>query len=159
MSHVDVEQFAALVGVLDVGPQQPENATARASVAAAEARGVEVGPLATGCWTQRWTWGPKANAGNTLYTYYHVGRWCASGSTVTSASEADSGGETKTPGWRYEGVVARDAGVVSNQGRSYTQHKFALGAGGWDIQTPLECARVKGLSSSNSTADSICGIY
>lgn len=144
---------------VEVGAQLPANAAAKASLLAADAAGRSVSPMATGCWTQRWTWGPKAAAGNTLYTYYHVGYWCSSGSTVTAASIADSGGETKNPGWRYEGVIASGSGVVSNQGRSYTQHKFVLGVGGWDVQTPLECARVKGASSGTSSADSVCGIY
>lgn len=152
-THVPVETD------VEVGAQVPADATARASLAEARAAGQAVEPMATGCWTQRWTWAPKAAAGNTLYTYYHVGYWCSSGSTVTAASVADAGGETKTIGWRYEGIVRDGAGVVSNQGRSYTQHKFVLGVGGWDIQTPLECARVKGLSTATSTADSVCGIY
>lgn len=142
-----------------VGEQQPADARAAQSALAARAQGRAVTPQATGCWTQRWTWGPKAAAGNTLYTYYHVGYWCSSGTRITAARIADAGGETKTVGWRYEGITARSAGIVSNQGRSYTQHKFVLGVGGWDVQSPLECARVKGLTSGTSQADSVCGIY
>lgn len=144
---------------VELGEQVPVDSAARASMAAADVSGVAVTPLATGCWTQRATWKPKAAAGNVLYTYHHVVGWCASGSQVTSARVADSGGETKTPGWRYEGITASAAGVVSNQGRSYTQHKFVLGVGGWDVQSPLHCGRGKGGSSGSATFDATCGIY
>ncbi|WP_156157641.1 hypothetical protein, partial [Demequina pelophila] len=153
-----IETMLPATESVTVGPQAPANAQAYASAMAARMTGVEITPLAVGCWTQRWTWGPKAAAGNTLYTYYHVGYWCSSGSTVTAASVQDYGAETKTPGWRVIGSVSKGAAVVSNQGRSGSQHTFALGVGGWDVQTPVHCARVKGLSNGTSTADSVCGV-
>lgn len=142
-----------------VGPQQPADAEAQASAAAAEARGAEAAPEDAGCWTQRVDGWSEARAGNTLYTYYHVGSWCSDGSSVTEASVADNGGETSTPGWRYEGVTDSDAGVVNNEGRSYSQYKFVLGAGGWDIQTPTPCIRVIGQASGEADSDLVCGIY
>ncbi|CAM5790017.1 hypothetical protein [Cellulomonas persica] len=142
-----------------VGSQLPADSTALASVLASRIAGRSVTPMATGCWSQRWTWAPKAAAGNTLYTYYHVGHWCSSGSTVTSAKIADYGGETSTPGWSYEGVVGSGKGVVSNEGRSYTRHKFELSVGSWVVQTKTPCGRVKGKSSGSSSADATCGIY
>lgn len=144
---------------MEVGAQLPANAVAAASLAAAKSTGSAITPLAVGCWQQRWNWSGQAAAGNTLYTFYHVGHWCASGTTVRSAAILDAGGETRTPGWRYEGIVARSSGVVANQGRSYTQHKFVLGVGGWDIQTSLRCFRVKGTAAGTSTSDGTCGIY
>lgn len=78
---------------------------------------------------------------------------------MTEASVADNGGETSTPGWRYEGVTDSDAGVVNNEGRSYSQYKFVLGAGGWDIQTPTPCIRVIGQASGEADSDLVCGIY
>lgn len=144
---------------LTVGEQVPANATARASLAASKAARGVVSPMATGCWTQRFTRQGTALAGNTLYTYYHVNRWCSSGSTVTSASVADFGGETSTPGWRYNGVIRSGAGVVSNQGRSYSQHSFTLGAGGIDVQNPVPCIRGKGTSAGTGSHDTTCGIY
>ncbi len=141
-----------------VGGQQPADITAVRSLLAARASGLSVTPSASGCWSQRWTWAPRAAAGNTLYTYYHVGHWCASGSSVTSARIADSGGETSTPGWSYEGVTGSGKGVVSNEGRSYTRHKFVLRVGGIKLQSPTPCARVKGRASGPSSADSVCGI-
>lgn len=145
--------------IIERGQPQPANAEARQTVVQAEATDADVGVMATGCWTSRWTGSAQATAGNTLYTWYHVGGWCANGSTVTSAWEADSGGETSTPGWRYEGVVARDSGVVSNEGRSYSKHQFVLGVGGWDVQSPQECLRVRGFSNATATASYTCGIY
>jgi len=112
----------------------------------------------SGCWSQRWSWAPKAAAGNTLYTYYHVGHWCSSGSSVTSARVSDSGGETSTPGWSYKGVVASGSRVVSNEGRSYTKHKFVLSVAGITLQTSTPCARVRGKSNGTSTADGTCGV-
>ncbi len=142
-----------------VGSQLPADSTALASVLASRIAGRSVTPMATGCWSQRWTWAPKAAAGNTLYTYYHVGRWCSSGSSVTSATIADYGGETSTPGWSYEGMIGSGKGVVSNEGRSYTRHKFELSVGSWVVQTKTPCGRVKGKSSGSSSADATCGIY
>jgi hypothetical protein len=114
--------------------------------------------LATGCWTQRWSGSAKAAAGNTLYTYYTTGGWCASGSTITSAWVADAGGETSTPGWRYDGVVATGSGIVSNQGRSYSQSTFVLSVGGFDVQSASPCVRVLGRTSGSSSAQYSCGL-
>ena len=142
-----------------VGPQQPADDAARASVAEAEARGTEVTAAAAGCWTSRYEGEAKALAGNTVFTVYHVGRWCSNGTSVTEASVVDSGGETSTIGWRYEGVVASDARVVNNEGRSYSKFKFVLGAGGWDIQTPTPCLRTKGKADGTTDNDTTCGVY
>lgn len=144
--------------ITEVEEIQPVDETARRSLADAEAHGLDVSPLANGCWTQRRnSW--SAAAGNTLYTFYHVGGWCASGSRVTSARTVDAGGETKTPGWRYDGVLRTHSGVVYNQGRSFSQHRFVFGAGGWDIQTPTPCLRVNGLPNGRGYTDAVCGIY
>jgi hypothetical protein len=141
------------------GQQVPADATAAASMITASARGDAVTPMATGCWTLRVNGSSKAAAGNTLYTYFHVGRWCASGSTVTSANIQDRGGETSTPGWRMDGPINGGSGVVSNQGRSYSQMRFILGAGPWDVQSPTPCLRVNGLTNGTGTTSGTCGIY
>jgi hypothetical protein len=141
------------------GAQVPADTVADASVKAATATGRTVSPMSSGCWTIRWDGWAKAAAGNTLYTYYHVGYWCSSGSSITAASTAAAGGETSTPGWRYEGVINESHGIVSNQGRSYTQQKFVLGVGGWDVQSPTPCLRVNGLTNGTATGSSTCGIY
>lgn len=142
-----------------VGPQVPSDLMALSTQISHTASGKTVSPLAKGCWTSRTNRSGKAKAGNTLYTYYHVGRWCSSGTVVTSSTVADAGGETKTPGWRYEGVTRRSAGIVSNQGRSFSQQKFVFGIGGWDVQTPTPCARIKGTTAGTASADGVCGIY
>ena len=142
-----------------VWAQSPANFVAANSAVKASVTGALLSPMAVGCWTGRADWNIKALAGNTLYTYYHVGRWCSSGSTITSSSIADKGAQTFTVGWRYAGVPASGAGIVSNQGRSYTQHKFILGVGGWDVQTTLECGRIRGFTSGGAAADAVCGIY
>lgn len=141
------------------GPQQPLDATAQASLAEAQAHGAEATPVAAGCWTARSEGEATALLGNTLFTYYHVGAWCSDGLSVTDASVVDYGGETASLGWRYEGGINTDAGVVANEGRSYSQQKFVFGTGGWDIQTPTPCIRVSGYASGDVVADEVCGIY
>jgi hypothetical protein len=155
----DLADLFPVTTEVEVGPQLPADLPALASLAVAKSKAQSVSTMATGCWTQRWTWSPKSAAGTVLYTYYHVGYWCASGTRVTAARVASAGGETRTPGWQYHGTVDRGAGVVSNQGRSFTQHKFTLRAGGIEVQSPLQCARVKGAATGGSSSDGTCGIY
>lgn len=135
------------------------DAEAKASLAQASLNGGTVSPLATGCWTARANWNQYNIYGAAIYSWYHVGHWCASGSTVTSASIADYGGQTYVVGWRKDGLTASSSGVVSNQGRSYTQQKFVLGVGGWDVDTRYECARVNGTASATASGTMTCGIY
>ncbi|WP_066582776.1 hypothetical protein [Cellulomonas timonensis] len=144
--------------VLTRGAQQPLDAAARRSLSAATASGRSVGILATGCWTARQNGSARSGLGNTLYTYYTVGGWCSSGSTVTSAWLADAGGETSTPGWSYQGRINSGSGVVSNTGRAYSQHRFTLSAGGATVQSPTPCLRVTGTSSGSASGSSSCGI-
>ncbi|MCC2309963.1 hypothetical protein [Cellulomonas chengniuliangii] len=144
--------------VLTQGAQQPLDAAARRSLSAASASGRTVGILATGCWTARQNGSARSGLGNTLYTYYTVGGWCSSGSTVTSAWLADAGGETSTPGWSYQGRINSGSGVVSNTGRAYSQHRFTLSAGGATVQSPTPCVRVTGTSSGSASGSSSCGI-
>lgn len=139
--------------------QTPMDATARLSASVAQLTGQKISPMTTGCWAGRADGSERAALGNTLFTYYHVGEWCVSGSTVTSSSVADAGGETSTPGWRYDGVINRSAGILSNEGRSYSQTRFILGSGGWDVQTIVPCLRVRGLSNATFYSDATCGIY
>ncbi|GAA3731659.1 hypothetical protein HDA32_000477 [Spinactinospora alkalitolerans] len=112
-----------------------------------------------GCWVGRADGSAQAAAGNTLYTFYVEGSWCSNGVTVTSASYDRAGGETSTPGWRYEGVNDFASGVsAGNQGVAWAQHSFVLGAGGWDIQHPLECIRLRGAANGNAYADYTCSV-
>lgn len=115
-------------------------------------------PFANGCWLG-WRGGEaKALAGNTLYTYYHTGRWCISNGTVTSAGIFERGGETSTPGWSYHGPIAGNAGVLSNQGRSYSQFRFRFQVGPVVVQEPTPCVRVNGLANATYTGSWACGI-
>lgn len=114
---------------------------------------------ATGCWRARLNGQAKSALGNTLFTYYHLAYWCSSGLTITTSRWDGAGGETSTPGWRYEGVINKGAGVVLNQGRSYSQFRFVLGAGGIDVQSPTPCLRVKGTNTGGIGRDLVCGIY
>lgn len=155
----ELEDLLPVTTDVEVGPQLPADLPALTSLAVAKGSAQSVSPLATGCWTQRWTWSPRSGAGTVLYTYYHVGYWCSSGTRVTAARVASAGGETRTPGWSYGGVVDRGAGIVSNQGRSFSQHSFTLRAGGIVVQSPVQCGRVKGAASGGASADRVCGIY
>lgn len=144
---------------LEVLDPIPADAEARRTARMHDDRAEDVGFLATGCWTQRVNGSAQAAAGNTLYTFYTVGYWCSSGSTITAASLADAGGETSTPGWRYEGVTASDSGITQNEGRSYASHKFVLGSYGIDIQTSNECLRHRGFTDGTGVGEYVCGIY
>lgn len=144
---------------LTEGEQLPTDAAARASAQVAQSRGTAVTDTTLGCWSKRVDGTAHAAAGNALYSLYHAGSWCADGSRVTSAAVADRGGQIYTVGWRYEGAVGGAAGVIDNQGRSYSQLKFVLGTGGWDIQTALPCLRVRGTIGGGSASESICGLY
>ena len=114
---------------------------------------------ATGCWNGRVN-GSATNAfGGTLYTYYTVGNWCSSNLTITSSRWVEAGGETSTPGWRYDGVINKGAAVTLNQGRSFSQFRFILGAMGTDVQSPTPCLRVKGTNTGGVGRDTVCGNY
>jgi hypothetical protein len=154
-----VETRLLATETVEVSSQVPTDATALRSARDAAVAGEALDPLASGCWTARGNGEGKALAGNTLFTYYTVGGWCSSGSKITDAWLADAGGETSTIGWRYEGVINKSSGIVSNQGRAYAQFKFVLGSGGIDVQSPTPCLRIKGTSAPAATVDTVCGIY
>jgi hypothetical protein len=75
-------------------------------------------PAVTSCYTATSTRVATGIAGNTLYKSWHVGRWCKTGSTVTSASRVEQGWQTYWLGWNGKGLIGGSAAVVSNQGRS-----------------------------------------
>ncbi|GAA2632709.1 hypothetical protein [Streptomyces vastus] len=137
---------------------KPADATAFKSAAAGIAPNSIGEVQASGCWYGKATGSSRAAAGNTLYTFWVENTWCSNGSRVTSNSYRTADGETSTPGWRYEGVQTKGAGIVGNQGRAWAKHLFVLGVGGWDIQSPNECIRVKGAASGTAYADRVCSI-
>lgn len=119
----------------------------------------EVGIQSGGCWRSEARGSARAAAGNTLYTYWVAGTWCISNGRVTSARVDYTGGETSTPGWRYEGERARGSGISSNIGRMWARHRFVLGSGGWDVQTTENCIRLNGYANHTAGSDLRCSIF
>lgn len=118
-----------------------------------------VHPLVSGCFNGRASGSGQNVFGGTLYTFWVDGEWCMnSSSVVTSATYLGADGETKTPGWRYEGVRSHGSGVLSgaNFGLVWAHHLFVLGAGGVDVQHADECIRLIGISNGQASADSVC---
>lgn len=114
---------------------------------------------ATYCYTGRRDMSILGGIGNTLVTYYHVGRWCIKSGKVVAAEIADHGGQPVSAGWRGGEVINKGAGLLSGEGRSYTQFKFTFGTGGWDILEERPCVRVNGRSNATYTSNGTCGIY
>jgi hypothetical protein len=119
-----------------------------------------VAAAATSCYTATSSRTAKGIAGNALYKSWHVGRWCKSGSTVTSASRAEQGWQTYWLGWSGQGLVGGSAKVISNQGRSYSQHAFQFQLGTpWPTQYTQPCTRIRGTATPGHYADYVCGLY
>ncbi|MFD6756438.1 hypothetical protein [Micromonospora gifhornensis] len=137
---------------------EPADAVARNAAANGQSADEVFDALATGCWYGRTRDGAQAAAGNTLYTFWTNIYWCASGSTVTSVRIHEADGETKTIGWRYDGVKSSGAQVISNQGRGWAKHRFILGVGGWDVSHPEHCLRAKGTASGTASGDRVCSV-
>lgn len=140
----------------------PADDTARNSYANGARPVLGAGPASLaasdGCWLGRGDGSAQAAAGNTLYTFFTTGEWCISGGVVTTASLYQAGGETATPGWRYEGTTASGSDVINNEGRSFASHNFILGSYGIDIQNVNECQRVDGLSNANYVVVATCSL-
>ncbi len=137
----------------------PADAVARESASVGLLPDETYAPQATGCWVATtYTYG-KNVLGNDLWRVQLNGGWCSSGSSVYSSWLDGSWGQTYWIGWTHQGRVGSGSGIVSNQGRTWVQHKFTYGTGGWDIQTQLPCLRVKGASSGSATSDLVCGLY
>lgn len=127
------------------------------SVAAAAAELGQSAELA--CYNARATHTGRSAAQIDLYRIWTTGGWCVSG-TVTSASVLDSGAQTLFLGWSHLGKKQQDAGVVSGQGRSYTQHHLQYWLGTpQPTQNVYPCARVRGNALGGAYTDNLCGIY
>ncbi|HEX7833946.1 MAG TPA: hypothetical protein VF479_00595 [Pseudolysinimonas sp.] len=114
----------------------------------------------TTCYTATSTRVATGIAGNVLYKSWHVGRWCKSGTTVTSASRAEQGWQTYWPGWSGKGLIGGSAAVISNQGRSYSQHSFQFQFGTPSpTQYTQPCTRIRGTATPGYYADFVCGLY
>lgn len=114
---------------------------------------------ATSCYTGRRDMTIKGGVNNDLVSYYHVGRWCVTNGSVTSASISDYGGQPVSAGWRGGDRINSGQGVTGGEGRSYSQFKFTFGTGGWDILEERPCVRVNGRSNATYTSGATCGIY
>ena len=114
----------------------------------------------TSCYTATSTRVATGIAGNVLYKSWHVGSWCKSGSTVTSASRAEQGWQTFWLGWSGRGLIGGSAAVISNQGRSYSQHSFVFQLGTPSpTQYTQPCTRIRGTATPGYYADFVCGLY
>jgi hypothetical protein len=112
------------------------------------------------CYTATSSRTAKGIAGNDLYRSWHVGKWCRSATTVTSASRVEQGWQTYWLGWSGNGLIGGAAGVVSNQGRSYSQHSFQFQLGSpYPTQYSQPCTRIRGTATPGYYADFVCGLY
>jgi hypothetical protein len=112
------------------------------------------------CYTATSSRTAKGIAGNDLYRSWHVGKWCRSATTVISASRVEQGWQTYWLGWSGKGLIGGAAGVVSNQGRSYSQHSFQYQLGSpYPTQYTQPCTRIRGTATPGYYADFVCGLY
>lgn len=138
----------------------PADGTSARSVDVGNAPGTVFSIQANGCWLHKASATEYSLAGIKLYSYYTTLRWCASGSRVTSASVYEADGQSHAVGWRYEGVKARNAGIVGEYGRAYARHRFVLGIGPVDAQTTDNCMRAWGHYDGVYTwRDKVCGVW
>ncbi|MEZ0093584.1 hypothetical protein [Streptacidiphilus sp. EB129] len=101
-------------------------------------------PMAySGCWALSDTWGEKAAAGNTLFTYWQATEVCVSNGRVTGVSVYNYGGETSTPGWYKSGDATSATFNAGWEGRGYVQVNYALGVNGWNIQHLTPCGQLR----------------
>lgn len=146
-------------------PVAQESATTVQSIAPTDPRVAGLA-AATGdaaaalCYTATSSRTAKGTLGNNLYRSWHVGRWCRSGTTVTSASRVEQGWQTYWLGWSGKGLIGGSSAVVSNQGRSYSQHSFQFQLGTpAPTQFTQPCTRIRGTATPGFFADYVCGLY
>lgn len=109
------------------------------------------------CWSNTLRDEVRSTAGILLFTFWGTAKWCWNGSTVTSGSFIDQGGQAIFIGWRYAGVNGKGSAIVANKAQMYVGLKFILGANGWDIQSPTYCIHVTGIPQGISSSPK-CGI-
>lgn len=97
--------------------------------------------------------------GDKIWSVFTEGKWCWSGSKVTSATFGRSWSEIYQILWRDAGQIGKGAGVQSGSARIFAQRKMIAGTGGWDIQTWQPCLRLLGYSGATLSSDRICSIY
>jgi hypothetical protein len=117
-------------------------------------------PQAVGCWVATTYYTGTNVLGNTLYQSWNTGRWCSSGASISVVSVAGQGAQTYWPGWSTSGLVQSQQGIVSNQGRSFSQHSFQFQLGTpWPTQFTQPCTRVKGTTAGTNPGDNVCSLY
>lgn len=123
-----------------------------------EAAGANGTEAVTACWTSWKRWGAQAAAGNTLYTWWQGLDWCGNGTSITSYSRYDRGGETSTPGWTYIGPAGATYNNVGWEIRSRTQETFQFSVIGYPIQTPTECGQIRGGAGGLTSSSTSCSL-
>ena len=114
--------------------------------------------LAYGCWYGKARGATKGGAGNTLYTYFTTLNWCYGSDGRMTARLYEADGETKTPGWRYDGVQNSNSAVIWPKAVAWAQHKFTLGIGLVDIKSDSRCQRVTGRQTGVAQYSTACGL-
>lgn len=91
----------------------------------------------------------KSVAGVTLYTYDTSMRWCVTNGRNTSARLTQIQGDAKIPGWKYEGIRQKWAGISTGKAVGYAQYHFRLDPPGpIPGQDRYPCTRIIGNGSS-----------
>lgn len=96
--------------------------------------------------------------GGQLWAMTHQHQACVSGGTITSATFTGRSAEATWAGWRHVEHGDQSTGVIAGQSRQYVQETFALGAGGWDIETVNPCSRSAMDGSGNIIPSTACNI-
>ena len=114
--------------------------------------------LAARCWRSTWFVDGKNSFGGVLYRYYLTATWCAQNGQVYYGRMDDRWGETYYPGWRFNGHIGGMHTITNNQYRIYTQGKFTLGSGGWDVQTRTPCLQIRGNANGTVRGLASCNL-
>lgn len=110
------------------------------------------------CWTAWAYFDKNAIAGNTVYSWWQTLTWCSTnGTTITSHTVVDRGGETSSPGWSYTGHGLANNAIVGNQIRQYTQEKFTFSVA-WTSFTSTECAQIRGTATGTPSVLNSCSL-
>lgn len=100
---------------------------------------VPAGMIATACVYDSAHTSYFNNSGGIVMKYFHTQKTCIDSSRVTSARVSSTSGQVWYVGWRYEGRIDGGGAVIGGRGVSFSQGKFVLGSGGWDIAYWYPC--------------------
>jgi hypothetical protein len=115
--------------------------------------------MSPGCWTvSSYVYGSNA-LGNHLYRYWMTIDWCINTSNqVYWGTIANRWAETLFPGWSFDGHIQAGQRTLTSEYRAYSQGKFVLGAGGWDIQEARPCIQLRGYWNATANVYASCAI-